>query len=135
MINQHAKFIQLQDRLRATAEAQGDHALGEALSTCIRTLSGEQPNYSACPIRTLLLEDYVQTGQVPQGPQNPASPGLLSSPVPSLPRQAILDRMHALMKRDALRLKDVRYLEALDACDRATTTNPNCPMFKLLHKS
>jgi hypothetical protein len=43
--------------------------------------------------------------------------------------------MHTLMKRDALRVEDVRYLEALEACEQATKTNPNCPMFKILRKS
>jgi hypothetical protein len=43
--------------------------------------------------------------------------------------------MHTLMKRDALRVEEVRYLEALEACEQATKTNPNCPMFKILRKS
>jgi hypothetical protein len=135
MINQHAKFVQLQDRLRVLAEQYGDHAFAEALSNCIHIASGDHSDCSECPMRNLLLEDYVQTGQVPNGPHQPTPPALTSQPGPSLPMQTILDRVQALLKRDALRVGDVRYLEALEACEQAKKANPNCPMFNILHKS
>ncbi len=127
--NPHIKFLHLRDRLRAWAEEHGDHAFAQALTDCIVNVSSGEPH---CPIAQLLEEDFVLTGHVPYatGPHQTAAPSRAGTPS-ALSRQAVLGRVQTLLKRDAQRLQDDRYLQALEACAQATRDNPHCPFAKL----
>lgn len=134
MIQQHGKLLQIHHRIQTMVEEQGDHAFAAALGNCIATARGEHADGDACPFHKLLMEDYVKTGVTPveatTGRQN--VPSLSPRPASeALPHDVVLNRVKTLLRQDARRLDDQRYLQALADCEVAVKNNPHCPMFQL----
>jgi hypothetical protein len=133
--NRHAQFLQIMDRLGAEAKAKGDKSFAEALSHCTLNVSGGNPD---CPMARLLMEDYIQTGQLPDGAaasSRPITAAVNSGSNPAPCREAIVDRLHELLKREAIWRKDQRFLESLAACQGAIKEEEFCPLHRLLHSS
>jgi hypothetical protein len=134
MIQQHGKLLQIHHRLKTMVEEQGDHAFATALGSCVATARGENAGADTCPFRQLLLEDYVKTGVAPLEATTsdqssvPLSQGHSSA---ALPHDVVLSRIKMLLRQDARRLDDQRYLQALADCEEATKSNPQCPFFQL----
>ncbi len=132
MIQQHGKLLQIQHRLKTMVEQQGDHGFAAALGKCIETASGQSTEFTDCPFRQLLVEDYVKSGLTPVDACSVTlqPPAALSEALGSIPREAMLQRIKTLLKEDAKRLGDKRYLEALLQCDESTKNNPHCPFYQ-----
>lgn len=133
--DRHAQFLQIMDRLGAEAKAKGDKSFAEALSECTLHASGGNPD---CPMGRLLMEDYVRTGQLPEGAaasSRPITPAVKSGSNSALSREAIVDRLHELLTREAIWRKDQRFLDSLAACQAAIREEEFCPLHRLLHSS
>ena len=132
MIQQHGKLLQIQHRLKTMVESQGDLGFAAALGKCIETASGQRTEFTDCPFRQLLVEDYVKGGLTPIDACSVLSqpPSAVSEALGAIPREAMLQRIKTLLKEDAKRLDDKRYLEALVQCDESTKNNPHCPFYQ-----
>ncbi len=140
----HCVFIKLVERLRAEAEQRGDVAFADALNQCILLVSGG--NFD-CPMGQLILEDTLRSGKLP-GAAFPSPSALQQSrsgdaPVQRtvLKRGEIFEKLRHLLKQEAMRRQDTRYLEALEACERVTNNQSfsgvpdwDCPVRRLLQE-
>ncbi len=127
----HCAYIALVERLRAEAEQRGDAAFAAALAECTVHVSGGDLD---CPMGQLILEDTLRSGKLP-GASFPSPSALPPSrqsapPVPSrsLKRGEIFEKLQHLLKQEATRRGDTRYLEALEACMRSIKKDKDLPM-------
>lgn len=129
-----SKFIRVMDRLAEEAKAKGDKSFAEALSHCVLNVSGGNPD---CPMGRLVLEEYLRSGHLPNGagPPLPGSPGSTLTQTPPAKREVLIDRLHDLLKREAIWRKDQRFLDALTSCGQAIKEEEFCPLRRLLHAS
>lgn len=138
----HCAFIKLVERLRAEVEQQGDVAFADALNQCMLSVSGGDLD---CPMGQLILEDTLRSGKLPGAAFS--SPSALpqsrsgNSPVQrkGLKRSEVFGKLRHLLKQDAMRRQDTRYLDALEACERLTegcdrSSIPDCPVRRLLQE-
>lgn len=93
-----------------------------------------------CPLGQLFIDDYIQTGILPDGSKRSetiASAVSSASPSPThatkRDRQKLLTTLHKQLEQEAKWRKDDRYVAALSQCNYFMDTNPDCPLHRLLH--
>jgi len=137
MVSDHHRdrdqFLQLIARLHAVAEKHGDRVFAGALSECLVDASGGGPN---CPMADLLIQQYVETGHMPEvggAPRSPQLPLNATDPAP-YDRQRLLDYLHHVLEERAILRGDTQYVQALHACQHAMRENDACPVHRFLSK-
>jgi hypothetical protein len=127
----HEQFHRLIARLHAVAEKHGDLVFAHALTDCAVNASGGKPE---CPMAVLLLEDYAKTGERPHvmAPPSGGSLPLTAGDPPPYDRQGLLQYVHRVLEEQALLRRDVRYLEALQSCQKMMKEDDSCPMHRFL---
>lgn len=127
----HEKFLRLREALQAKAKQEGNIDLASAVEECLLKVTGGDPD---CPFGALLLQDYVESGTIPNGGGHPAK-GDSSPPSVQIPDSTVIDRLQALLVHEAEARRDDPYIQALQACHRLMQSDPQCPFFRLMHGS